>query len=589
MAEAADRAAVIIYYDGDCPCCSDYVRHLRLKEAVGAPRLVDLREAPEGRAALEAEGLDLDQGMVADIGGVRHAGADALSALALLTTRSGLFNRATAALFSRPAVARLAYPLLRAGRNTLLTLLGREPFRADDGGWQALFIVFSQVFGLFAILHFFIYAFRYTAFEIYPTTWMILVLGVALYLRPGSARVFALLLVVMTVDAWLHAPKHSNHAMLRNFLLLAFLGSGVWHLLKGSRWSDFFRDAVPVGRVLLLVMYFYGVFHKINAGFLDPEVSCAVALWRVMPWPIRLLDHPVVHYLTIWGTFVVETAIAAMLVTARLRDWGIVLGIGFHGMLAFSGFAMYPAFTTLTIALHVLFLSPRQALRIVGAASFRVLQARLRSWQGGLLLAMGLPLIALLAITRDYNTVAFVWLALAAPLLIAILLPAEAPRPAAGPERHGPLLWSRLGWLNAIGVLFFLNGAMPYLGLKTAQAMNMFANLRLEGGVSNHLVLPWAPGPFGYLEDVVEVIEAEGDRRLEWAAGSGHVLVYYDLLDRLDRAPEASVTFVRGGDLHEARTRASLAGDIEAILHPEWVRKWFHFRSNLLEDRPACF
>ena len=55
---------------------------------------------------------------------------------------------------------------------------------------------------------------------------------------------------------------------------------------------------------------------------------------------------------------------------------------------------------------------------------------------------------------------------------------------------------------------------MPYLGLKSAQAVNMFSNLRLEGGVSNHLILPHPPGPFGYPEDIAVIEHGGGDGRL---------------------------------------------------------------------------
>ncbi len=583
-------AEVTIYYDGDCPFCTDYVRFLRLKDSVGTPALVNLRETPGERATLEAEGFDLDRGMVADIRGTRYEGADALSALALLTTPSGVFNRTTSWLFSSPTVARFGYPILRAGRNAVLTILGRQPFRADDPGWQALFTVFSLVFGLFAVIHFFVYAFRFTAFEIYASTWLILLFGVLLMLNPGSKRWFALLIVTMAVDAWLHAPMSSNHTILKNFLLVAVLAAGIWHMLKGSQWSAFFRDVVPVGRVLLLVMYFYGVFHKVNEGFLDPEVSCAVALWRVMPWPIHLLDHPFFHYAAIYGTFAVETVIAIMLIVPRLRGWGIVIGIGFHGFLAFSAFAMYPAFSTLTIALHVLFLSPSQAERIVTGLNYRTIMAWLHSWQGYLLLALALPAMAWFAIQGDYNRVAGVWLLLAIPVLLAILFPgkAGAGSNAVPDENEREFLWSRLGWLNVIGVLFFLNCAMPYFGLKTAQAMNMFANLRVEGGVSNHLVLPWAPGPFGYVGDLAEITAATEHRLLERYAERGVSLVWYDLLNRLDRSPGTTVSFVRNGVLYEGQSAATLANEIAATLHPEWMRKWFHFRAVQKDVPPPC-
>ena len=105
-----------------------------------------------------------------------------------------------------------------------------------------------------------------------------------------------------------------------------------------------------------------------------------------------------------------------------------------------------------------------------------------------------------------------------------------------------------------MGALFFLNCMMPYFGLKTAQAINMFANLRLEGGINNHLVMTWAPAPFDYLDDLVVVRAASGDRFLEYIAESDFGLVYYDLLNRLDRSPDARVTFELDGVVHENQT-----------------------------------
>ena len=593
MVESDDRnLSVTIYYDGDCPFCSDYVSHLRLRQSVGPPTLMNLREAPDACATLESEGFDLDRGMVVDIENDRYGGADALHALALLTTSSGLFNRVTGVLFASKNASRVLYPLLRAGRNSVLTMLGRQPFRREDKGWHSLFIIFSLVFGLFAYIHFFSYAFRFTRFDLYPSTWLILFFGTWLFLWPTSKRAFVLLILAMLTDAWLHAPMHSNHTILKNFLLLAILGSGGWHLLRGSSFLEFFRDIVPVGRILLLTMYFFGVFHKINEGFVDPVTSCAVGLWKVMPWPIYLIDFPLVHYSAIYGTFIIETAIALMLLIFKWRALGIIFGIGFHGFLALSGFAMYPAFTTLAVTLHVLFLTPEQAQRITSGENFLGLMRSLRSWRGALLLLLCGGIISSFAINRNFNMVALAWLMLAFPVFLTILVPGKPTRIfIKGSEADFSserFLWSRLRWLNIVGVLFFLNCAMPYFGLKTAQAMNMFANLRLEGGVNNHLIMRFSPKPFDYLDEVIEVREINGVDYRHAASGSAIGWVYYDLLNRLDRQPQMKVSFIRDGILYRDQTAETLSDEIKAKLHSEWFRKWFHFQIVLLDNPPPC-
>jgi len=44
----------------------------------------------------------------------------------------------------------------------------------------------------------------------------------------------------------------------------------------------------------------------------------------------------------------------------------------------------------------------------------------------------------------------------------------------------------------------------------------MFANIRLEAGVSNHLIMKNAPKPFKYLEDIVEIQSSEGGGELKY-------------------------------------------------------------------------
>ena len=580
--------AVTVYYDGDCPFCARYVRLLRLRQAAGDVQLVDLRHDARVRRELEDGGFDPDQGMIVEAEGRRLGGADAVNALALMSTPSGLFNRANRLVLSSPALAALIYPVLRSGRWLVLFLLGREGFAVEEAGLAARAEIFASFFALFSIFHFFNYAFEYNRF---PPQWDMVVLvlaAVILLFRPSSARVLWLLMLVSTISTLLQAPAHSNHTMVRSALLLGYWASFFFAMAKGSRWSAVFTNFTAAGQGALLVMYAFGVFHKINTDFLNPETSCAVALWQHMPEPLRWLDGPLVHHATIYGTFIVEGAIVLMLLTPRLRHYGIVAGILFHVLLALSGYAMYITFTMLSISLHALFLSGEGAERIVASRGIRLLRVRLIN---PLYAAVGLLLIAGLALAaalEEYSLVTALALPLVLPFCVLVV-------------RHGrstqPLLQLRGTGRNraaivigtVVTVLFFANCAMPYLGLKSAQAVNMFANLRLEGGVSNHLILPHPPGPFGYLEDIAVIEDAGGDAGLEGFRRGGYAIVYYDLLVRLQHAaPDLVVSFTRGGRLYENVSAADLSDDMAALLHPAWFRKWFHFQPAALERPEPC-
>jgi predicted DCC family thiol-disulfide oxidoreductase YuxK len=116
----------VVIYDGQCPFCSTYVRLARLREAVGTVDLVDARSGSTVVQEAVGAGLNLDKGMVLKYGGQFYYGASCLNMLSLLSSRIGLFNRLMALAFARPAIARLAYPVLQAGRNAILKLLGRN-------------------------------------------------------------------------------------------------------------------------------------------------------------------------------------------------------------------------------------------------------------------------------------------------------------------------------------------------------------------------------------------------------------------------------------------------------------------------------
>jgi predicted DCC family thiol-disulfide oxidoreductase YuxK len=126
VSAARAQAPAWIVYDGQCPFCSRYVALLRLRASLGQVRLIDARAGGPIVDELRRSGIDLDEGMVLKLDDRLYHGADCIHVLALLSTPSGLFNRVNAAVFRSPRAARLLYPALRAGRNTVLRLLGRS-------------------------------------------------------------------------------------------------------------------------------------------------------------------------------------------------------------------------------------------------------------------------------------------------------------------------------------------------------------------------------------------------------------------------------------------------------------------------------
>jgi len=579
------RLKTRIIYDGQCPFCTRYTTLVRLKNSVGPVELVDVRLQPELLQELQREGFDLDLGMVFEHQGQRYGGAEAVHRIALLSSSVGWFSQLTARMFGSSALTRIAYPLLRAGRGAVLLALGRDRIHPDTVADRSLFAMFAHVWGLFSFLHLMYYIFYDGLSNVIPSVWAIGALGVALALRPQSARLFVALLIATLVGAWMQMPVHSNHTAVRNFTLLALASAAAYNWLRGRSWAAFVRSFAPAGRAILLIMYVFGVFHKINTDFLDPSVSCAVALWQMMPQPLPWLDALWFKWLAIYGTLIIEALIIVGLLSRRGRHWAIVSGIAFHTMLALSGYGYYPSFSALTIALHFLYLSPEGAARVLGAPSWQRLQEALHSPRGLSLAGIWLAFLWLLTLNGNASLVG---LALLPWSVWLIALVYTHGRVRNGERMSGPPVISRTWGINLVTVFFFFSSFAPYLGLKNAQSINMFANLVYEGGRSNHLLMTGPPGPFQYLNGLVRPFDSQGDSYLRYVEKNDLLVTYYDLLNRLDRKPEASVSYERDGQIYRAQSARTLQAEIEQKLHPRWFRNWFVFRPVDLRQPKEC-
>ncbi len=119
-----------LVYDGDCPLCSAYVTQMRLRRSAGRLNLIDARQQPALVQSMEQRGYRLDEGMLLIVDGRFYHGAAGMHALALMSSRSGWFNRLNYRLFRSPRISSVLYPPLVAGRRALLWLLDRKPLTA---------------------------------------------------------------------------------------------------------------------------------------------------------------------------------------------------------------------------------------------------------------------------------------------------------------------------------------------------------------------------------------------------------------------------------------------------------------------------
>jgi hypothetical protein len=243
----------------------------------------------------------------------------------------------------------------------------------------------------------------------------------------------------------------------------------------------------------------------------------------------------------IYGTLVVETAIPLLLVFRRTRYAGIALALGFHYVLG----AGYARFSAMLVAMLALF---------VGADLIDPVRKVWRRWvpprRAGCLYRVGIALVAaaylLLVGTRlDATTPAITlhavtqaWFVYGALVVIVFAAALGVARRTGAADAHP---WRFPTWgLAVVPALMALNGFTPHLGLKNTQAFAMYSNLRTEGGVSNHLLLPTTLQLFEHERDLVTVVSSS-DRvlallaRRQWH-GSNYFYSYIAGNEKFDRA-----------------------------------------------------
>ena len=120
-----NREDILLVYDKECPACNNYCQVVRVRRDVGNLKIVNARENSKVRNEITNLGLDIDQGMVLKIGKKIYYGADAIHTLALISSKSGIFNRVNYWIFKSKSASVILYPILRACRNLLLKILGK--------------------------------------------------------------------------------------------------------------------------------------------------------------------------------------------------------------------------------------------------------------------------------------------------------------------------------------------------------------------------------------------------------------------------------------------------------------------------------
>jgi hypothetical protein len=330
-------------------------------------------------------------------------------------------------------------------------------------------------------------------------------------------------------------------------------------------------------------MYFFGTFHKLNPGFMSIESSCAVSFVQGFPLPQLLLDQSWASLAAIYGTLIVELVAMLLLLTARTKYYGMLLGVSFHFAIGISDYGTMAHFSAFAMALHSLFLPSNFGERICGERIVPGLLKRPRhfSFLTTLLIAMQVLFALHFAQTRQGVLVNGLFTVFGLVLLYLVFRHGQ-PRPEGAPYRlRSPFLM-----LNLVPAWFFVHCLSPYVGLGTGGALAMFSGLRTEGGISNHYLIHEPLPLFRYQDKIVYIEDAQNPSLLD-ALRDGQGIVLFDFQRHFTWQEQLALPVVLRVDeqRYDIRGPADFATFAnEQLTEQSWLeRKYMSFR---LVDEP---
>jgi len=420
-------------------------------------------------------------------------------------------------------------------------------------------------------------------------SWAAIAVALLLIWRPRWTPLLVILAGVMITRYAIAMPVAGNNKMIAAFMNAGILMICAHALLRYGNTAqmreNIYENMRVTARALLAVMYFYGIFHKINTDFLDPRVSCAVALYMPLADGFGLQHSLTGKYLAIWSTFIVEAIAIVSLYWKRWFAVGLLLALMFHFVIPISVYSWYMDFSSLVLALYILSVPREVSERFyeICARMFRLLRDRFgmlgQALPFGIVIAGAVTLVGVLSVFSPQSSIApshayqsvwvLIWVVYGG---VTMLLLADAAinhlpwRGTVAPRR--PL------WLYAVPATLFILCTAPHLGLRTEASIAMFSNLHTEAGVSNHLLitqpLPWFP-----YQSEVAMIKASSDPDLQHFADRNQGLVMFSLKERLRKQPEQWVTYELNGVRYEKATAQSLGAFTHASF---WERKLLIFK-----------
>jgi hypothetical protein len=343
------------------------------------------------------------------------------------------------------------------------------------------------------------------------------------------------------------APFVSNHTLFAGLVNVTLLAAMGLVLMRRRRArvdaGEVFDSWAPAARAALIVLYVFVVFHKLNADFFDPAVSCGTDFYAAQLGRFAFLPHAAsAAAASLYAAIASEAAIPVLLSLRRTRNAGVLFAAAFHWMLAVNPKDAFYNFSSMLVAVFFLFAAAGPAGDWLARLGVRRVTRASRTFllvAGGCAVAQiwmrhaGGSVDPFLLLWMVYGVglmAGFAWVVRgrwreSARAVDVFALPAPA--------------------LLALPIVVGLNGLSPYVGFKTEVSWAMFSNLRTDAARSNHWIVP-AGFEIGRDADDLVAVTASSDPGLAHVAARGDLIPYFELR----RHPEASIAYVQDGVVH---------------------------------------
>lgn len=463
-----------------------------------------------------------------------------------------------------------------------------------------VFVVFWSIAALFHLAHSRIFAdgFHYALL----TTAAILVL-----VKPSSIIRLLLFLSVQLMAGLRTMPYVPNHEIFVLLADLTILHALLYCVYKNRSFkinkTDFFGVFSSLLKIELLLLYFFVVFHKLNSSFFNVGVSCATGFYDALNAYSLLPATKLARLLCAYFTVLVEALIPILLFFRKSRNTGLLIGLIFHGLIAYNhinGFYDFTSngfydFSSVIFACYVVFMSNGFCSYLNSCYNklmryIKSLKSRRYSEKNLVGISIATLLFVLIGYIVSKNIDDYfryiVWTLFSFTLIglfIKYLLSFKEELSVNFKNHFYRPPFSLL----LFPCIVFINGVCPYLGLKTESSFAMFSNLRTEGGVSNHFLVPAGGQIFDFQKDLVE-IRSSSSPALQLLAERKQLLPYFQFKEEIRISKPRNVQYIWRNKYYNF-SRENLSGNEEILKdNPFLLRKLLRFRPVKKHEPQVC-